>query len=89
MKWVSKVQTSDGTLHDNAQKAQHHAEVRYGEALTQLAHKLVRCEKYTQMCEFLDANLDAFLQLKALKDDTVLEKGEDEEPKLQPDGPRR
>lgn len=69
---VPMVQTSDGAVHINVRTALRHAERRYGDALTALAHQLVRCEKYQAICEYLDTNLGAFAALKALKDDHIL-----------------
>lgn len=73
MKWVQHVQTMDGKLHHDYGRAKCHAENVYGLALTKLAQAALRCEKYTPMLEFIDANLDEFVQLKALKDDITLE----------------
>lgn len=69
---VTRIQTSDGVLHDNFLKAERHAEERYGKALTDLAHKAVRVEKYVAMATFLEDNLAALVELKALKDDLQL-----------------
>jgi hypothetical protein len=76
MRWVEKVQTSDGQLHDHERRALDHAEKRYGDALTALAHRLVRVEKYTAMCDFLDANIAEFVALEALKADCIMERDE-------------
>jgi len=78
MKWVRNVQTRDGTLHNNVLRATEHAERLYGEALSRLAHRAVAVEKYSKMMEFIDANLDAFIELKALKADTTLAQSDDD-----------
>lgn len=75
---VTRIQTSDGLLHDNYLKAERHAEERYGRALTELAHKAVRVEKYVAMAAFLEENLAAFVELKALRDDTQLAAAEED-----------
>lgn len=79
MRWVQKVQTLDGLLHDNTIKAERHAESLYGLALCNLARQLVQIDKYRAMTEFVDANLAQFVALKALKDDVQLEKGDGDE----------
>jgi hypothetical protein len=74
MKWVAHVQTRDGELHENVQRAQTHAEKVYGEALSRLAHRAVRIDKYSEMQQFIEDNLPAFLELNALKSDMQLDK---------------
>ena len=78
MKQVTRYQTLDGELHPTAHAATNHAERRYGEALTSLAHQAVRQEKYTKMVDFIDGHLDAFAALKALKADISLEGSEND-----------
>ena len=78
MKRVTRYQTLDGELHPSVHAATNHAERRYGDALTSLAHQAVRQEKYTQMVAFLDGNLDAFAALKALKADISFDDGEND-----------
>jgi hypothetical protein len=79
MKTVTKFETSDGSEFDSFDKATRHAEARYGEALSKLAHRLVQCEKYTSMQAYLDANLHEFIRLQALKADITLEQSGDDE----------
>lgn len=76
MKTVTKIQTQDGCLHDNEQRAKSHADQVYGEALSKAAHKLSHLTKYSDWMEFIDANLDTFTKLKALKDDIEHESDE-------------
>jgi F0F1-type ATP synthase delta subunit len=73
MRKVTCYETSDGVLYRLRHHAQRHAEDRYGAALTDLAHKAVRVEKYTAMLCFIEENLDAFVALRDLKADTGLE----------------
>lgn len=73
MKTVTKIQTRDGVLHDNEASAKRHANKVYADALSTLAAKLVKIEKYSPMMDFLDTRLDDFIELRALADDTVLE----------------
>lgn len=73
MERITKLKTADGALHDTETDARKHAEARYANALLSLAHRLVRIEKYSAVTEFLDANLDAFADLTALKRDIQIE----------------
>lgn len=74
MRRVSRVQTADGVLHEDERAALRHAERRYGDALSRVAHQIVHLDwKYTTTMEFIDTNLNAFVELKALKDDITLE----------------
>ena len=79
MRRVIRYQTSDGALHTDQGAARRHADERYGAALTDLARKAVQVEKYAQMLDFIEENLDAFAALLALNADTVLEANETEE----------
>ena len=79
MKRVIRFQTADGALHETASAARGHADRRYGDAMTRLAHRAVQQEKYTKMVDFIDNNLDAFEELKALKADIDLENDDGEE----------
>jgi hypothetical protein len=72
MKAVTRIQTFDGQLHETEYDAKNHVERIYGELLSSIAHKLVRIEKYTAMCDFVDANLDLFTQLSAIKADLLM-----------------
>lgn len=69
MERVTKIKTADGVLHDSVESATRHADIRYGEALSALAHKIVRLEKYSAICEYIDRNLGMFIELQALRDD--------------------
>lgn len=76
---VNRYLTSDGVVHETYQKAERHAEARYGDAITRLAHTLVQIDKYKAMVEFLDKNLDTLAELKALHADVAYVQPEDEE----------
>lgn len=78
MKWVNHVQTLDGKLHLHAFDGKKHAEKVYGEALTKVAHQLVRVEKYQAMCDFVDSHIEEFVMLKLLKDDLILETSDED-----------
>lgn len=77
MKKLSVYQTSDGVTHKNEYAARHHAEVRYGKALTALALRLAVIDKYQATAEFIDQNLNEFANLIELKKDAILEEGDD------------
>lgn len=79
MKKVTRVQTSDGVLHLDFDRAFHHADQRYGNALTKLAGELVRIDKYLDMTNFIDENLSRFEELSRLKQDTVVEPMDEEQ----------
>lgn len=64
---VTKIMTDDGKMFDDFKKAKKYLEVEYGDKLCRMAHKLLSIEKYTPMCEFLDANLEEFKELIRLR----------------------
>lgn len=75
MKWIAMIQTRDGKLHPTVDKATRHAEKVYGEALSNMAHKvLLHGDKYMKLQDFIDTNLDGFVALQVLKQDIILEK---------------
>jgi hypothetical protein len=78
MRRVTKVMTQDGKTHDTEKDAIRHAGAVYGRALTDLAHKAVRIDKYGPMCEWIEANLYAFIALHALKLDMEMIEDDDE-----------
>ena len=73
MRQVTRFQTSDGEEHKSLKDAQNHAQKRYGDLLTKLAHQAVRIEKYSEMCEFIDGHLSNFSMLMDLRKDESLE----------------
>ena len=73
MKKVNAWVTSDEVVHLDHDLAVKHAESRYGDLLTDLAHKSVRIGKYMEMCTWIDANLHRFQELARLLDDVAEE----------------
>lgn len=71
--WV----TSDGRVFTDQRKAASHAEARYGDLLTTLAHELVRIEKYAAAGDWIEENLPRFAELAALSADRVITPEED------------
>lgn len=80
MRYVSMVQTKDGTLHASEMEARRHAEKVYGEALSKMAAKLLHITKYGPMHEFLEANLGEFQRIKWLQEDCQIDSAGDTEP---------
>lgn len=79
MKKVIRYQTSDGVEHKNFESATKYADNRYGNALTSLAHELLRVQKYRLMVEFLENNLGRFVEVQRFKDDIPLKDDDDED----------
>jgi hypothetical protein len=73
VKQISCIQTSDGALHTNIDAAIRHAEARYADALSKIAHELALNGngKYKTTGDYIDANLGKFADLMALKADIV------------------
>lgn len=69
MQIVRKIMTDDGELFDTQKEAKKYLNKKYGEQLTSIAHKILKCEKYIQLCEFLDENLDNFKEVIELKNE--------------------
>jgi hypothetical protein len=78
MKRVTKIETRDGSLHDSTRDAKRHADKAYGDALLRIGRALAQ-QKYTFVTDYIDRNLDAFAELKALKEDAQLADDNNEE----------
>lgn len=76
MRIVTMYQTADGKLHASVQAAAQHADERFGNAVIALAHRALQQDKYRAMVDFIIDNVDAFAELKALREDIAL--GEEE-----------
>ena len=67
---ISKIVTEDGSEFEDTEKATKYLEVLYGKRLTILCHKIIPCiDKYVDLCEFIDNNLDLFHDLIILKNE--------------------
>jgi hypothetical protein len=64
--------TSDGVIHENYTDAERHADKRYGDQLTKMAHELVKIEKYTDMLEKLVGYQDSMQLLLDLASDSIV-----------------
>lgn len=73
MKRITVFETSDKVLHKTEADARRHAEKRYGEQLSHMAHQIISLEKYTKIQEFIDVRLDVFETLKKMKEDISLD----------------
>lgn len=73
MRQVTKIETFDGVLHDNVKEARKHLEVQYADVLCPLAHKITAAEKYSKICDLVDANLAEFAKLIKIKEDMALQ----------------
>jgi hypothetical protein len=78
MRKVTKVQTFDGILHDSQKAANSHLDRLYGKKLTKISLEIRGIlGKYDKTMDFIDQNLDAFLELKIIKDDMAVEEDDD------------
>ena len=75
---VTCYQTSDGVIHRDVLTAKSHADKRYGEKLVPLARAMADVGKYKVAMDFIEMNLEAFVELRALRDDIALTQCEDE-----------
>ena len=64
---VVKVMTNDGHQFDSAKEAKEYLEKEYSDKMCRISAKLVSIEKYQEMKEYLDANLEVFLDVITLK----------------------
>lgn len=79
MKRVSMVQTFDDELHKDQAAAARHLDKLYGETLSQIGHKLAKCDgKYTKLLEVVDENLKEFETLLVIKEDMIVEDNDDD-----------
>lgn len=64
--------THDGVIHRTERDAAKHLDAMYADILCKMAHQLVRLEKYTAACEWIDANLSSFARLAEIKADSIV-----------------
>lgn len=79
MRRVICYRTSDGVLHESELAARHHADKRYGDLLTSLAHRALRADKYMSMIGFLEQRQDELCALRDLKRDKIVEKDDEDD----------
>ena len=74
---VTCYQTSDGVIHRDVLTAKSHACQRYDEKLVPLARAMADVGKYMAAMDFIEMNLDVFVELRALRADIALTQCED------------
>lgn len=72
MKSITMFQTYDGAVHPSQKAAKHHLDVKHGDLLSRIAGKLAGIDKYVATGDWVDANLDQFLELDRIKKDMTL-----------------
>ena len=72
MRFIECYRTSDGILHESFLEAKSHADKRYGDQLTKMAHELVKIGKYSDMLDKLDSYKGSMKLLLDLADDLVI-----------------
>lgn len=77
MQRITAYVTSDGKLFTEHDKAKRHAKARHADALLALARALCVIDKYVDTAEYIDANLEKFLALSALKADIEIQEEPD------------
>jgi hypothetical protein len=77
MRCVTLYQTRDGKCFPDPRAAKRHAEDAYGVALSNLAHRLLRADKYSAMMEALEECAGGFADLAALRADIALDAPEE------------
>ena len=73
MRQLTAYETSDGVLHLSHRDALRHAENRFGREVDRLAHALCQVDKITPARAFVEASIDSFVALAALRADLTLE----------------
>lgn len=69
MRKTVQIVTDDGSTFISYMDAKKYLEVEYGKKLTKLASELLQIEKYLNMCEFLEVNLEKFHELLTIKEE--------------------
>lgn len=75
MKQISSWQTHDGLVHNSVNDAERHLEALYGNLLCKLARELGHLN-YTERAQYINDNLNAFIQLATIKADQVIEEND-------------
>ena len=70
MREVKRVQTHDGKLFLSEKEAGKHLEHEYGELICKVAREITN-RKFVDVTEYIDANLDLFVQLNRIKNDKI------------------
>lgn len=79
MKTRTVVETYDKTRFDSKQAAYNYLENLLYNKAGRIAHKLIQKSKYTEVMDFIVANLDAFKELITIQQDMITEPEPEEE----------
>lgn len=71
MKKIIMIQTFDNVKHNTSIDAKKHLEKLYGDLILNISKKLLNM-KYSQISNYIDSNLNLFLELKKIKDDFAM-----------------
>lgn len=77
MKQISSWQTHDGLVHASVHDAKQHLDALYGNVLCRLARELGHLN-FTERAQYINDNLNAFIQLATIKADQVIEENDHE-----------
>jgi len=72
MQIVDMVKTFDGKIHPTTGQATKHLDMLYANIICPLSGKLAHIDS-TKIGEYIDANLDKFLELARIKDDMEMD----------------
>lgn len=64
--------TFDNVGHESAKDAERYLDRIYGNKISRISHQIVHLRTYADVSDFIDNNLDKFIELKKIKDDMVL-----------------
>lgn len=70
MNKISKYRTYDGKEHNSIELAFKYLDKEYGNLISKISHGIIKTEcKYVNIMNFIDSNLDLFIELDTIKRD--------------------
>jgi len=67
---ILKYKTLDDKEHETIENAQKHLEKEYGNLICKIANDIIKTDcKYINILEYIDNNLNLFIELKNIKED--------------------
>lgn len=72
MKRIDAFKTRDGSVFESEDAARKYTERLYSDKLCQISHQLAQLVKYVNIIEYVDAHVDDFVELAALRKDREL-----------------
>lgn len=79
MKYVQRIMTADGVVHESIDAATKYLDKQFGDIIMPLAHELVQhADKYSKAHEFIERHLDDFAKLLAIRKDAMSRLPDDE-----------